>query len=124
MYAFITIGTNNLKKSSYFYDEIFKILEIPRVVTDERYVGYSKEKNKSIADFYIMKPFDKNDATVGNGTMITFEAKTIEIVNAIHKIALELGAVNEGKPGPRHGEHYFAYFKDLDGNKICVFCSD
>ena len=124
MYAFITIGTNNLKESSYFYDEIFKILEIPRVVTDERYVGYSKEQNKSLADFYIMKPFDENDATVGNGTMITFNAKTIEIVNAIHKIALELGAVNEGKPGPRHGEHYYAYFRDLDGNKICIFCRD
>ena len=42
----------------------------------------------------------------------------------IHKKALELGATNEGDPGPRHGENYYAYFRDLDGNKICAFCSD
>ena len=30
-------------------------------------------------------------------------------------------ALNEGLPGPRHGEHYYAYINDLDGNKICAF---
>ena len=38
--------------------------------------------------------------------------------------ALELGAINEGDPGPRHGENYYGYFRDLDGNKICVFAEN
>ena len=121
MFAFITIGTNNLKKSSQFYDELLKILGIVRVVQDERYVGYSKEDNLEIIEFYIMCPFDKKEATIGNGTMISFDGKTPEKVNEFHHKALKIGATNEGFPGPRHGEDYYAYIRDLDGNKICVF---
>ena len=128
MFSFITVGSNNLKVSSSFYDEILNILDIVRVHEDKRYVGYIKEKNKNLfdpdknlADFYIIKPYDNKDATIGNGTMISFDAKTNEKVNQLHKKALELGAINEGDPGPRHGENYYAYFRDLDGNKICIF---
>ena len=76
MFAFITLGTNNVEKSSIFYDEILKILDIIRVDQDETYVGYAKEKTNNLADFYIMKPFDKNIATNGNGTMISFLVKS------------------------------------------------
>ena len=37
-----------------------------------------KKKNNSLADFYIMIPFDKNIATIGNGTMISVDSKTPE----------------------------------------------
>ena len=123
MFAFITIGTNNLKKSSQFYDELLKTLGIVRVIQDERYVGYSKEDNLEIIEFYIMCPFDKKKATIGNGTMISFDGKNPEKVNEFHQKALKIGATNEGFPGPRHGEDYYAYIRDLDGNKICVFAA-
>ena len=123
MFAFITIGTNNLKKSSQFYDELLKTLGIVRVIQDERYVGYSKEDNLEIIEFYIMCPFDKKKATIGNGTMISFDGKNPEKVNEFHQKALKIGATNEGFPGPRHGEDYYAYIRDLDGNKICIFAS-
>ena len=123
MFAFTTIGTNNLKKSSQFYDELLKTLGIIRVIQDERYVGYSKEDNLEIIEFYIMCPFDKKEATIGNGTMISFDGKTPEKVNEFHQKALKIGATNEGFPGPRHGEDYYAYIRDLDGNKICVFAA-
>ena len=38
---------------------------------------------------------------------------------------LALGAVCEGPPGLRpqyHANYYGAYFRDLDGNKLCVCC--
>ena len=35
MFAFITIGTNNLKKSSQFYDELLKTLGIIKVIQDK-----------------------------------------------------------------------------------------
>ena len=125
MIRFVTLGTNDLKKSSNFYDEILKIIDIIRVDEDsERMIGYAKEKQKNIADFYIGNPFNDNEATTGNGTMISFDAKTPEKVNEIHKKALELGATNEGDPGPRHGDNYYAYFRDLDGNKICAFAEN
>ena len=121
MIRFVTLGTNDLKKSSDFYDEILKILDIIRVEEEERYVGYAKEKTDKLAYFYIMSPFNKDKASIGNGTMISFDAQTPEKINEIHKKAIELGAFNEGDPGPRHGENYYGYFRDLDGNKICMF---
>ena len=125
MIRFVTLGTNDLKKSSDFYDEILKIIDIIRVEEeDDRYVGYAKEKTDKLAYFYIMSPFNKDKASIGNGTMISFDAQTPEKINEIHKKAISLGAVNEGDPGPRHGENYYGYFRDLDGNKICVFAEN
>ena len=125
MIRFVTLGTNDLKRSSNFYDEILKIIDIIRVEEeDDRYVGYAKEKTDKLAYFYIMTPFNKDKASIGNGTMISFDAKTQKKVNEIHKKALELGATNEGDPGPRHGHNYYAYFRDLDGNKICAFAEN
>ena len=49
--------------------------------------------------------------------------KAVEKVNEFHQIALSKGATNEGLPGPRHDENYYAYIRDLDGNKICAFAS-
>ena len=45
-------------------------------------------------------------------------------VDSFYHLALKLGATNEGMPGPRHEQDYYAYFRDLDGNKICAFSSD
>ena len=87
-------------------------------------MGYAKEKTDKLAYFYIMSPFNKDKASIGNGTMISFDAQTPEKINEIHKKAIELGAINEGDPGPRHGENYYGYFRDLDGNKICVFAEN
>ena len=41
-----------------------------------------------------------------------------------YNLALKLGATDEGLPGPRHDKDYYAYFRDLDKNKICAFSSD
>jgi len=46
-------------------------------------------------------------------------------VDACHALALAHGASCEGSPGLRpqyHPNYYGAYFRDLDGNKLCV-CS-
>ena len=56
--------------------------------------------------------------------MIVFDAKTKEKVNEFYQIALRYGATNEGLPGLRNGEHYYAYIRDFKGNKICAFASN
>ena len=40
--------------------------------------------------FAITNPFNKEEATVGNGSMIAIKAPTTEIVDLVHKKALEL----------------------------------
>ena len=43
-------------------------------------------------------------------------------VDAFYKKAIELGGTDEGAPGLRGGSFYAGYFRDLDGNKLNVFC--
>ncbi len=46
-----------------------------------------------------------------------------EIVQKLHARAVELGAADEGAPGPRGEDGFYAgYFRDLDGNKLNAFC--
>jgi predicted lactoylglutathione lyase len=41
----------------------------------------------------------------------------------MHRKALELGATDEGAPGPRGVPGFYAgYFRDLDGNKLNFYC--
>ena len=124
MFSFITIGTNNLKKSKTFYDELLQSINIKNVLESDRYIGYAKNSSLNKVEFYLMLPHNKKTATFGNGTMVTFNVNSKEGVDIFYNLALKLGATDEGLPGPRHEEHYYAYFRDLDGNKICAFCSD
>ena len=121
MFAFVTIGTNDLKSSAKFYDEILLPLDIVQVDSDEGYVGYANINYPEQIELYIMKPYNKEAASIGNGTMITFLADSKRIVDQFHAIGLENGGIDEGSPGPRHVEYYYSYLRDLDGNKICAF---
>ena len=70
----------------------------------------------------VAKPYDEKPATVGNGVMIALGMDSTDKVDAVYKKALELGASDEGPPGPRgEGNFYAGYFRDLDGNKLNVF---
>jgi predicted lactoylglutathione lyase len=124
MFSFITIGTNNLKNSKIFYNELLKSINIKNVIETDRYIGYAKNSSLNKVEFYLMLPHNKKTATFGNGTMITFDIISKKDVDMFYNLALKLGATDEGLPGPRHEEHYYAYFRDLDGNKICAFSSD
>ena len=119
IFSFVMVGTNDLEKSSKFYDAVLVHLGMKRVTITERYIGYS---HSSEVKFYITKPHNKETATVGNGTMVALSAETKEVVDKFHATALENGAVNEGDPGPRSDGNYYAYVRDIDGNKIAARC--
>ena len=46
-----------------------------------------------------------------------------EKVEKFHKVGTDLGGKDEGLPGirPVGGNVYYAYVRDLDGNKICAY---
>lgn len=123
MIAYVTLGTNDLKKAANFYDPLLmegmgigRLMEEPDV-----FIAWGKDmQSPSIG---ITNPYDGNPATVGNGVMIALDAENPEKVDALHAKALELGAKDEGAPGPRgEGNFYAAYFRDPDGNKLNAFC--
>ena len=119
--GFVMVGTNDLEKSSKFYDSILAHLKMKRVTVTERYIGYGFSEDDG-AKFYITKPHNKENANAGNGTMVALAAETKEAVDKFHSTALEKGAVDEGSPGVREDGNYYAYVRDLDGNKITARC--
>tara|TARA_Y100001960_G_C14155566_1_gene578166 strand:+ start:110 stop:490 length:381 start_codon:yes stop_codon:yes gene_type:complete len=126
MIGFAMFGTNDLIKSSDFYDKTLAPLEIVKRNIDQSFVGYANKHNLNEIIFYITKPYDQKNATYGNGTMLAFKAKSKEIVNESHSVALKNGATNEGSPGLRkgYGNVYYSYIRDLDQNKICIYSED
>ena len=120
--SFVMIGTNDLEKSSKFYDAVFVHLGLKKVNTSERMIVYSYSNDPEAVKFYITKPYNEKPASVGNGTMVALLADTKEAVDKFHATALENGAVDEGFPGIRSDGNYYGYVRDLDGNKITVRC--
>ena len=123
MIGYMMFGTNDLLKSSSFYDKVLAPLEILKTDIDESYIGYANKSSPREVIFYITKPFDKKKATFGNGTMLALKAKSENIVDECHSISLKNKAINEGFPGIRegYGDRYYSYIRDLDNNKVCIF---
>ena len=122
MIAFVMIGTNDLESSSKFYDIVLNELGMIKTFIGERYVGYAEKRNPEKIQLYVTTPYNQKKATNGNGTMIALEAKSRDQVNNFYKVAIQNGALNEGLPGsrPPNSIDYYAYIRDLSGNKICV----
>ena len=94
-----------------------------KIESTSDYVGYASifsDDEKII--FYITKPYNRKNATFGNGSMIAFLCQDKKSVDNFHRVGLENGAKDEGAPGFRSGyEDYFSYLRDFDGNKICAY---
>jgi predicted lactoylglutathione lyase len=119
MIGYVTLGTNDLARAEKFYDELLAEAGAKRIMTNDRMRFYGAGRGKPM--FVICKPFDGKPATVGNGTMVALAADSKEAVDRIYKKAIALGARDEGAPGPRGGNFYGGYFRDLDGNKFVAF---
>lgn len=120
MIGYITLGTNDLAKAGEFYDQLFAELGAQRTMEMERLIFWGKSaKGPFLA---VGTPYDGQPATGGNGTMVSLPVSSQELVSAVYQKALELGATDEGEPGLRTDNFYGAYFRDVDGNKLCVFC--
>lgn len=121
MIGYTTIGTNDFSRSASFYDALLGTMGAARAMEAEDYIAWGKAPNTPMFSIHI--PADGKPATVGNGVMIALQVSNSEEVAAIHRQAMALGAVDEGKPGPRgDGSFFAAYFRDLDGNKLNVHC--
>jgi len=118
MIAYVTIGTNDLGRAAGFYDELLAVLGAKRVWELERSIGWSASAGAPAVS--VIKPYDAKRATVGNGSMVALAARSEAEVDALYKKAIELGGTDEGAAGPRAGGYYAAYFRDLDGNKLCA----
>jgi catechol 2,3-dioxygenase-like lactoylglutathione lyase family enzyme len=128
MIGYVTIGSDNMPRARGFYDQLLgttigarRIMEFGDDLGGFTMWGTGFDK-PGIA---VTNPYDKQPAMAGNGNMTAIAVDSRDKVDAIHAKALELGGTCEGPPGVRGEEgqqaFYGAYFRDLDGNKLCAF---
>jgi catechol 2,3-dioxygenase-like lactoylglutathione lyase family enzyme len=121
MIGYTTLGTNDFARATRFYDALLGELGAKRMMETERFVFWSVASDRPALG--VFKPYDTRSATAGNGTMVALAVDSPAKVDAMHRKALELGATDEGPPGPRAFPGFYAgYFRDLDGNKLNFYC--
>ena len=120
MIGYVTVGTNDLEKAAKFYDALLAEFGAKRQMEAETFVAWGN----GAAGFGVIKPYDGNAASVGNGTMVALACDKPDMVDRVYKKAMELGAKDEGAAGPRGDSFYAGYFRDPDGNKLNAFLMD
>lgn len=120
MIGYVTLGTNDLPRAAAFYDALLGEIGAKRLLEFPRGISWGISWNQ--CSLGIMQPFDGKPASVGNGVMAAIVVDSTEKVDRVYRKALELGGTDEGPAGPRGDGFYAGYFRDLDGNKLNVFC--
>ena len=122
MIGYVTLGTNDIENAAKFYDALLAEIGAKRFMETQQFIAWSV--SPEVPGLAIAKPFDGNKATVGNGVMVALQVDSPEKVNLVYNKAIALGAQDEGAAGPRDAlpGFYAGYFRDLDGNKLNVFC--
>jgi len=118
MLGYVTLGTNNLARASAFYDALAREMGAGRTMETEKFIAWGAPNSAMV---FLIKPADGKAATAGNGVMVALAAKDAGQVDRVYKLAMSLGAQDEGPPGDRGGGFYAAYFRDPDGNKLNAF---
>ena len=121
MIGYVTLGTNDLEKNAKFYDALLGEIGAKRIMEFERFIAWGVSETQP--GLGLTRPFDGKPATVGNGVMVALIVDSKDKVDKLYKKALELGGTDEGPAGPRGDGFYAGYFRDLDGNKLNVFCT-
>ena len=125
MIGYVTLGSNDLERARAFYAALLAEIggrEVKRF-EENGFTMYGVGRGQPA--ICITKPYNGKAAVAGNGNMVAFVLKERAQVDALHAKALALGGTDEGAPGVRGEEgpqaFYGAYFRDLDGNKLCAF---
>ena len=126
MFSHVTLGIADLTRARAFYAPLMELLGLrPHFDSDdEGWIGW-KPAEGGRPLFIVTRPFDGRAPTHGNGAMVAFMAPDRAAVDAAYLHALAQGGTDEGAPGLRphyHPDYYAAYFRDPDGNKLCVVC--
>lgn len=118
MLSYATIGSNDLEKATPFWTELLATQGVTKLF-DHPSGGVVFGRDGKLV-LGVLRPFDRGAASVGNGTMLSFDMPDRAGVDAFHAKAIALGGTDEGAPGERGPGFYMSYFRDPDGHKFCA----
>lgn len=118
MIAYLTIGVADIEKAKAYYLALFEPLNISIVMDTGRLAALGTPAGGPMLG--ICTPYDEQAPSPGNGNMVAITPGSKALVDSLYAKALELGGTDEGEGGQRSDNFYGAYFRDPDGNKICL----
>ena len=126
MISHVHVGIDDFDRGVAFYDAVLPLLGLALRFRDPA-KGWAGWQRPGVARplFLVGRPFDGRPASPGNGQMIALLAADRATVDRAHEAALAAGGTDEGAPGLRphyHADYYGAYFRDPEGNKLCICC--
>ena len=126
MFSHVFVGVSDFGRALMFYRPLMATLGIAERFCEPArpWAGWQSSPDPRPL-FIIGSPYDGMAHAQGNGQMVAFLARSRAVVDQAHAVALASGGRSEGVPGPRpeyHAHYYGAYFRDPDGNKLCVAC--
>ena len=126
MFSHIFVGVSDFDRALAFYRALMPVLGIQERFCDPArpWAGWQSHPDPRPL-FLIGRPSDGQAHAAGNGQMVALLAESRDMVTRAYVVALENGGTSEGAPGLRpeyHANYFGAYFRDTEGNKICVAC--
>jgi catechol 2,3-dioxygenase-like lactoylglutathione lyase family enzyme len=128
MLSHVFIGIIDFRRAFDFYSDVMLTLGLDLKFADPETASAGwKQTTADRPLFLIGRAYNGEPAMPGNGQMVALVARNRATVDHSHAVALAAGGMCEGPPGLRpryHANYYGAYFRDPDGNKICVYCHE
>lgn len=126
MISHVCLGVNDFARACDFYAVVLGELGLElKFREDERQWAGWMTPGAPRPLLVINRPHDGRLATVGNGGMVALLADSRRQVTDAYTAALDHGGRCEGPPGLRpqyHANYFGAYFRDPEGNKLCICC--
>lgn len=106
MGCYMTLGADNIEQAHAFYDRDLAEIDWASHMTFPGWRAYSEQGSGEGFVLWVCKPFDGENATTGNGTMLGFNVGSHAQVDAFDAVAMQNGAHDEGAPGlrPQYGQ--------------------
>jgi catechol 2,3-dioxygenase-like lactoylglutathione lyase family enzyme len=128
MISHVFVGVNDFDRAFKFYANVMNELghKLKFCEPEKSWAGWIADRAPRPL-FLIGKPYNGNAAERGNGQMVALLAPDRRSVDNAYTSALANEGSCEGPPGLRthyHPDYYGAYFRDPEGNKICICSHD
>ncbi|HVK99950.1 MAG TPA: VOC family protein [Dongiaceae bacterium] len=113
----VSIPVSDLKTSAAFYEALLATIGHHKLVERPETVGFGKQ----YPEFWLNLRPALTAAGINDGFHVCLRAKSADVVDRFHAVALQHGGRCDGAPGLRPhyaGNYYAAFIRDADSNRI------